>query len=135
MASARLRDTSRVRLAELIKVTRTSPEFLKEEGQISFDAQSWALVHFLMFGDNGAHWPRLDQFSKLVAQGTNPDVAFREALGPPEALEGGFANYISRSMFTYKRINIDATVKREGFTVRSVPAAESPPIGRCFTRR
>jgi hypothetical protein len=121
----RLRDTSRVRLAELIKVTRTSPEFLKEEGQISFDAQSWALVHFLMFGDNGAHWPRLDQFSKLVAQGTNPDVAFREALGPPEALEGGFANYISRSMFTYKRINIDATVKREGFTVRSVPAAES----------
>ena len=99
-----------MRLADVDQTTSDSPEFKREEGLISFDAQSWALVHYLMFGNAGAHWPKLDQFSKLVAQGTNPDVAFREALGPPEALEGGFANYISRSLYSYKRINIDATV-------------------------
>lgn len=121
----RLRESSRVRLADVIQTTSDSPEFKREEGLITFDAQSWALVHFLMFGNAGAHWPKLDQFSKLVAQGTNPDVAFREALGPPAALEGEFANYISRSLYSYRRVNIDATVKREGFTVRSLPAAES----------
>jgi tetratricopeptide (TPR) repeat protein len=78
-----------------------------------------------MFGEAGARWPKLDRFTQLVAQGMDADVAFREALGPPEALEDGFNAYLSRSLLSYRQVNVDVTVKREGFTVVPLPAAEA----------
>src|SRR3982750_437154 len=49
----RLREGMRLKLPALLKVARNSPEFRKGEDLSTFDAESWALVHFLMFGDNG----------------------------------------------------------------------------------
>ena len=121
----RLRDRPRMRLAALLKVTTKSPEYLNGEDLATFDAASWALVHYLMFGEKGARWPRLDRFAQMVAQGMEPDVAFREALGAPEALENPFDVYINRNLFTYRQVNADVGVKREGFTVRTLPPAEA----------
>lgn len=121
----RLRDAPRLKVPALIGIGRDAPEFASDEGQRTFDAESWALVHFLMFGEAGARWPKLDQFANLVSGGTDPDVAFREALGRPEDLETPFYNYINRNLFSFKQLNIDVSVKPEGFTVRPLPAADA----------
>jgi tetratricopeptide (TPR) repeat protein len=120
-----LRDGRRMKLPALLKVTRESREYRNGEDLRLFDAESWALVHFLMFGDNGARWPKLDQFAQMVAKGADPDVAFREALGRPEQLEDPFFVYINRSIYSFRQVNVDAGVKREGFTVTKLSPADA----------
>lgn len=120
----RLRERSRLRLAELTKVTRSSPEYTSGEALNRFDAQSWALVHFLMFGDNGARRSQLDQFTALVAAGKDFDAAMRESLGRIEDLEGDYYNYIGRSLYTFNRVNVDASVPRENLPSRPLSASE-----------
>jgi tetratricopeptide (TPR) repeat protein len=120
----RLRDNARMKLAKLLAIDRQSPESRTAEGLRLVDAESWAFVHFLMFGDKGIRRPKLDQFAQMVVAGTAPDVAFKEALGAPEDLEGPFGLYVGRSIYSFNQINVDAAVKREGFTVRAVAPAE-----------
>jgi hypothetical protein len=120
----RLAQVPRLRLPLLLKVGSSSPEFTSDEGERTFDAESWAFVHFLMFGEKGARWGKLDQFTKLVTSGTDPDAAFREALGAPQDLEEPFFNYLGRNLFSYRQANIDVSVKREGFTVKPLGAAD-----------
>ena len=57
--------------------------------------------------------------------GADPQVAFREVIGRPEDLETPFGNYINRAVFSARQVNVDASVKREGFTVRQLLPAES----------
>ena len=121
----RIRENARLKLPALLAVDRKSPDFLDGERLQTFDAESWAFVHFLMFGEAGARWPKLDQFIRLVESGAEPQVAFREALGRPEDLEAPFGAYISRSIFSARQLNVDASVKREGFAVRSLALPES----------
>jgi tetratricopeptide (TPR) repeat protein len=78
-----------------------------------------------MFADNGARWPKLDQFARMTASGADPDAAFAEALGKPEDLVGPFGAYVNRSLFSFRQINVDVTVKREGFTVTRLAAGEA----------
>ena len=120
-----LRDSGRMKLPALLAVTRQSPEYRNGEDLRLFDAESWALMHFLMFGENCARWPKLDQFAQMVARGAEPDVAFREALGSPEQLEAPFFVYINRNLYSFRQINVDASVKREGFTVTKLAPADA----------
>ena len=120
----RLREGARIKLPALLNATRNSPEVRDDEGLRLFDAEAWAFVHFLMFADNGARWPKLDQFSQMVARGTAPDAAFREVLGAPEDLEGPFGLYISRSLYSYRQVNVDVAVKRERFEAHPLAPAD-----------
>jgi len=121
----RVRDEARLKIADLVSVPHNSPMLRDGEGLSRFDAQSWALVHFLMFADGGARWGKLDQYVKAVFAGADPQAAFREAIGSPEELETPFRIYVSRSVFSFRQVNVDASVKREGFTVRQLPPAEA----------
>ena len=121
----RLREGSRLSTTALLQVNRASPDYRTDDGLGRFDAQAWAFVHFLMFADNGARWKQLDQFAQMAASGADPDVAFREALGPPEDLTSSFLAYVNRNLFPYRQINVDVTVKREGFAGTPLPAGEA----------
>jgi Flp pilus assembly protein TadD len=46
-----------------------------------FYAQSWALTHYLLLGDNMAHRPQLASFVAGVQTGEHPDAAFRRVFG------------------------------------------------------
>ena len=112
-----LADRPRLSIARLIAVDRRSPEYTTADGRDTLDAEAWAFVHFLMFADNGARWSQLDQFVKLVGQGTDANTSFREAFGQPDALMEPFSVYIKRSLYSFRQFNVDVSVKREGFTV------------------
>jgi tetratricopeptide (TPR) repeat protein len=116
---------SRIPLPALMKVTVSSPEYTSGDKLGRFDAQSWALMHFLMFGDKGVRRPKLGQFMKLVASGVDVDVAMREAFGKISDLETDFVTYIGHNIFSFLQVEVDATVKRESFPNRPLSASES----------
>lgn len=118
-----LREGHHITLAELVAARRGSP-LLKGDSLNAFDAESWALVHFLMFADQGARWDKLRRFSAMVASGSDPDTAFREALGRVEDLLTPVRAYVDRSIFAYLSVQADAAVKRESFAVVPIAAPE-----------
>ena len=78
-------------------VTHRSPEVIEADRREVFDAETWAFVHFLMFGDERKRAEKLDAYAKLVSGGTDAAAAFAETLGPVEALEGPFRVYFQGS--------------------------------------
>jgi hypothetical protein len=110
---------------KLLTVSRQSPELKDSTFLEVFDAETWALVHLLMFGEQGKRAGQLNAFVKLVTGGTDPAAAFAEAFGPVESLNDALHLYIQRNVFAYQRINVDVKVERERFPLRQLPPVES----------
>ncbi len=120
-----LRERPRARLARLLTTTRQSPALTREEGAETFDAQTWAFVHFLMFDDKGARADKLNAFAQAVSTGKDAAAAFQETLGTAESLEFAFRMYFEKQVFLVRRVNIDLSVEREKIPVRRLSTAES----------
>ncbi len=127
-----LRERPLLPLSKLLTVTRLSPETIEADRREVYDAETWAFVHFLMFGEQGKRAERLNAYAKLVSGGMGASAAFAETLGPVEALEGPFRIYIQGTVFTYRQINIDVSVQRERFPVEKLPPAESASVRASF---
>ncbi len=78
-----------------------------------------------MFGDNAARRAGINKCAALLDSGKNSDEAFAEAFGAVDKLELPFSVYINSSLYSYQRYVIDRQVKREQFTSRPLPFAES----------
>jgi hypothetical protein len=126
----RLRHLARLPMEELVTITRHSPKL--RDGLEGFDAQSWAFVHFLMFGDNRSRAGQLDEFAKLVSGGTDAPTAFRRTLGPPENFGLPFRVYFDRSIFQAARFDIDIGIEREKLPVRTLPPADAAGVRAAF---
>ncbi|MEP6901705.1 MAG: tetratricopeptide repeat protein [Actinomycetota bacterium] len=71
----------------------------KQSAQL-FYAQSWALLHYLMLGNNGAKKPELTKFVDLLLQGTKPKEAFQQAFQSDyAAMETELRKYIEQRKF------------------------------------
>jgi hypothetical protein len=127
-----LNSQARMSLPQLLATTRDSREYLESERRWVLDAQAWAFVHFLMFGEQSTHEKQLARFGGLLQTGTEPAVAFKEAFGPIEAYEKPFLDYVRHGIYAYLKASIDVGVKREGFAVRQVPAAEAAAARAAF---
>jgi tetratricopeptide (TPR) repeat protein len=93
----------------------------------TFYAQSWALVHYLNFGQPAGRSLRqqMGRYLKLFREGVPADRAVSEGFGVGiEALEAELRAYVSAAQFTY----VDAQASRFEFdgstTTRVVPPAE-----------
>ena len=120
-----LRERSRLRLPALVAVTRESREYKGGDGLERFDAQAWAFVHFLMFADNRARAPKINQFFRLITNGTAPDAAMAGSIGRVEELETDFVTYVNRSIFGFGKMAVDVSVKRERFAHKDMAPAEA----------
>lgn len=66
-------------LSRLMAVTESSPDYNEEHRAGMFYAQSWALAHYLMCGEDRTNAVRLAQFLALIQQPeTDPEATFRE---------------------------------------------------------
>jgi tetratricopeptide (TPR) repeat protein len=127
-----LRERPLLLLPKLLSVTRTSPEYTEATRREVYDAETWAFVHFLMFGDEGARSEKLSAFATLVNSGKEPSVAFAETLGTVESLDGPFRLYYKRTIFSYRRIKLDVSVERERFPVRPLSPADAATTRALF---
>lgn len=128
----RLQQGSRPPLRELLSVDRQSPWYTQGDRLDQFDAECWAFMHYLMFGDEGAHRTQLDRFMALLHAGRAPAGAVDEAFGNLNALQSGFSAYFTRQLYQYQRADVDTRTPREGFQVRSLAASESASLRAAF---
>jgi len=122
---SRVREGSFIPLEEFLAVERGSKYLTQESESWQFGSQSWAFVHYLMFGEQGKHLGRVNRFNALLAGGTDGEAALKEAFGPDMGpYYTGMREYTGRQVFQYGRIPVALDVKAEGFTSRALSPAE-----------
>jgi tetratricopeptide (TPR) repeat protein len=87
-------------LSELFAVHGHSPEYNERDKSGVFCSQAWALVHYLMLGNNGQRRPQLNQFVNLLAASMPMQEAFTKAFQTDfAALETELRNYVKGNSY------------------------------------
>jgi tetratricopeptide (TPR) repeat protein len=120
-----LKASSLIPLNTLMSVTQDSPFYLQREKVNVFYAESWALVHYLMFGENQIHLPQLNEFLNGIENGASDLEAAESAFGDLETLQENLEKYIRMDSFYQYSIKTKISVREELFTERQLTRAES----------
>ena len=123
-----------LRLAELVAVTRESPEYMQEMRRPRYEAQCWGLMHFLLFGieDEHVRSTGLSQLAKALLDGTTSVAALERAYGNLDALDSAYRNHLQQRLFRYSRLEVDSALLSKNFPVRTPPAAEAAALRAGF---
>jgi len=128
-----MQQQSRLKMEELLTVNANSPYFTSEATRTQFDAQCWALMQYLFFGDTEkGGWERINALTKLLLQGKTSQDAIKEVYGTPDKLEAGYLNYVRGGRITYARLQVDNDVSAQNYPTRELSAAESAAVRAGF---
>ncbi|MCI0388438.1 MAG: tetratricopeptide repeat protein [Acidobacteria bacterium] len=95
-----LREQKFLPLQRLLVIDHRSPEYNERERKGVFYAQSWALVHYLLLGNNSKRQPQFLQFINAVAAGNQVDDSFKQIFQTDYAtLEKELKDYIGRNSY------------------------------------
>jgi tetratricopeptide (TPR) repeat protein len=114
-----LRENKFLPLPKLFGVDHGSPDYNERDKKGVFYAQSWALVHYLILGNNSQRKPQFIKYLDLLLNKDKPvDESFREAFQTDYAtIEKELKNYIGRNtypvqIFTYnEKLEFDASMQ------------------------
>jgi tetratricopeptide (TPR) repeat protein len=120
-----VRERASIPLEEFLSAGRGSPWVTQEIGIELFDAQAWALVHYLLFGEEGKNAPRVHQFNRMLYQGTAVEVALKEAFGDMTPYFKGMRTYVTRRVFPYARMPVSLDLRQEAFAARTLGPGEA----------
>jgi len=120
----RLRDRPPLRLAELLAVDRKALASADAERRAHYDASAWALIHYLTFGNQGRNLAQFNKFSIAVGDGAEAAKALPEAFGGLPAVETEYRMYVDKSLYMYKKLDLDVNVDRAAFGVRTLSQPE-----------
>jgi tetratricopeptide (TPR) repeat protein len=120
-----LREIKFLPLQSLLNVRHNSPEYNERDKQGVFYAQSWALLHYLMYGDKSARQPQLIRFVTLLESEMDVDRAFREAFNTDYAtMEKELRRYVGNSTYSTVIYTLDSTEGSREMTARPLAEAE-----------
>lgn len=119
---AALQERSLLPLAALLAVDQQSPYYTEDNRATVFYAQSWALTHFLMLGDNGAHRQKLFALLEALDAGATPAEATQRAFGDVQAFERQFRAYVARYQFPALKASVPL-----GEDVKAAPSRTLSP--------
>ena len=114
-----LQNRTLIPIRELMAVDHGSPVYNEGNRRGVFYAQSWALVHYLSFG-NPARAKQFAQYLSSVRSGTEPTAAFATAFGADTAT-------LDRELFEYVRQHLFPGIM---FDFGAKVAASTVPRGR-----
>jgi tetratricopeptide (TPR) repeat protein len=120
-----LRSTKLFPLETLFGVDYYSLKRNKHDSRSLFYAQSWALVHYLIQGNEGKRVPSLGKFLDLLMRNTPVETAFREAFQMDfRTLEKELKQYVNQTSY---RINVATFEKKLEFDseMQSTPITEA----------
>lgn len=122
-----LREEELLPLSELLAASVGDPATAPEAHRSAmFYAQSWALVHYIMFGaERDALRPRMNVFLAAVEDGASPVAAFESQIGSVEAMDEALRRYVRRSELTALRMDRPETPDPSEFLARALPPAEA----------
>ena len=121
-----LRESKFMPLADLFNVRHNSPAYNERDKQNIFYAESWALMHYLMYGDHQARKPQLIEFIKLMSAGVSADRAFTQVFKTDLAtMEKDLRRYVGNNTYpaiTYTMKNAEG---EKDVSVRVLADAET----------
>src|SRR5215210_2227984 len=103
-----LREQRMIPLSQLFAVTHYSLERDKHNVRSIFYAESWALMHYLILGNDGKRLPQLGEFLSLTKKGVPTDEAFKRAFQTDTAtIEKELQKYVQGYSFVGKIVTFD----------------------------
>jgi tetratricopeptide (TPR) repeat protein len=120
-----MRQRAPIPLADFLSADRRSPWVTQESRIELFDAQAWALVHYLIFGEDRKNAPRVDRFNRLLHDGVDEQAALKEAFGDLTPYYQGMRDYVTRRTFAFTRIPVSREARQEGYAARPLPPGEA----------
>lgn len=126
-----LRDRSLMNFQKLFSVNAKSPEYNKDSHMGQFYAQSWALVHFLMHGDNLKYRERFPVFIDMLINGkATAEEAFQKTYGvSSNKIEMDVDRYINRFTFPVIDYTVDRKIDADA-TFKSSPLSKQEELVR-----
>jgi len=112
-------------LNEFLTADHRSHWLRQESDAQLFDAQAWALVHYLLFGEKGVHAARVNRFSQLLHGGASDEAALKEAFGDMTPYHDGMRGYVRRELFVYMRVPVSLDTRPEAYATRTLAAGEA----------
>jgi tetratricopeptide (TPR) repeat protein len=119
---------SRVSLPQLLEMRPDDPYLRDDVNRQRFDAQSWGVVHYLLFGRPADRADAINQISRLLAEGRTSTQAVTQAFGSVEALDTAYREFQRRPITQFARLAIDTRINRDAFGVRVLPADETATL-------
>ena len=119
--------SSLIPIETLISVDSRSPYYHNEDKVYQLYAESWALVHFMMFGPGMNRGTRLNQFSTLLQQGMEQEKAFQQAFGDFKEMDAALGNYIHQFAFQQAGVFVPKSTQfdEKTFLSRTLSIAET----------
>ena len=101
----------RMPLSALMQVDMSSPYYNEQNKTSIFYAEAWALIHYLMLGDNLSHQKLFHAYLEGLQNDETQAQAAQEAFGDLNELQRELNSYLNRgayASFTMKAPDIDA---------------------------
>jgi hypothetical protein len=110
-------------LQALVAVDHRSPLYNESSKASIFYAESWALLHYLILGEDGRFAKHAAAFAAALGKGQPLDEAARTVLGVTGAdLEKGLRRYVGRDVFFSQRITFSDRIAK-------IARVEPQPLG------
>ncbi len=131
-----LREGHWIPLDVLLKVDHSSPYYNEQSKTNIFYAESWALTHYLMVGDNKAHHKMLNDYLIALSHGSTQEEASQEAFGSLKELQGHLQTYVEQNGFYFFKMKSPPDITDKTFPARVLSPAESVALrGDFFAHR
>jgi tetratricopeptide (TPR) repeat protein len=118
-----LRQNRLIPLDVLFSVDHSSPYYNEQNKTSEFYAESWALTHYFMIGDNGAHRQLLTNYLAALGQGATQQEATAKAFGDLKGLQRTLEKYIGNSQFY--QLNAPAPPKMSDIALPARPLSDA----------
>jgi tetratricopeptide (TPR) repeat protein len=120
-----LREKKLIPLETLFAVKHDSPIYNERDKKGIFYAESWALVHYLLLGNEGKRASQFKQFIDLLAEANTVEAAFKQAFQTDfRTLERELMQYIGRDHYQVRDKTFDEKLKFDT-QMQSAPLTEA----------
>src|SRR5258708_35858147 len=116
-------------LRTLFQVDQHSPYYNERDKQSVFYAESWALMHYLILGNEGKRLPQLGKFITLLNANTPMEKAFQEAFQVSfESMEKELREYIKRDKYSVMTGHFESKLEVDK-EMQTAPITEAEALG------
>lgn len=121
----RLRQEKMMPLRELFAVDHSSTYYNESDKRGVFYAQSWALIHYLIQGNNGQRLPQLGTFIDLLGAGASVEESFAKAFQIDfQVLEKELKEYVKGGHYKKSRVTFERKLEFDT-EAQSAPISEA----------
>jgi tetratricopeptide (TPR) repeat protein len=120
-----LKSSRMIPLDILMNAGADSPLYRQREESQIFYAQSWALTHYLLLGDNRTHSAQVKEYLRLLRDKVPPQGAIQRAFGDLAELRLRLEKYVKGYRIDYYPTKARFVLDENNYPARTLSAAES----------